>query len=106
MNHLVIAHGKPKREVYTDPLQPKPPRSHWFPWLAREAARRGVSANIPAFPEPYAPDYKKWADIFNPIRIDRQTGVVGFSAGGGLHFGGFLNILMFRLKSCYGWTMA
>ena len=60
MNKAIILHGKPKRERYFDESQPKPHEANWLPWLGEKLAEQGIEVNIPAFPEPYAPDYQNF----------------------------------------------
>jgi uncharacterized protein len=83
MNNVLILHGKPKKERYLDPAQPKPHQANWLPWLAEQLEQRGVAAAIPAFPEPYAPDYESWRSTFEQYQVSEHTGIVGHSAGAG-----------------------
>lgn len=81
MKNALILHGKPSRERYENPDITKPHDANWLPWLKAELGKKGVSAAIPAFPRPYAPNYELWRQVFEKHEIDEETGIVGHSAG-------------------------
>jgi predicted alpha/beta hydrolase family esterase len=81
MQTVLFAHGKPPRERYEDPTIPKPHEAHWFPWAKRQMSLRGIEARVPALPNPYYPIFSDWKDAFPTHTVDRDTGLVGFSAG-------------------------
>ena len=83
MKNALILHGKPKKERYLDPEQPKPHQANWLPWLAEQLEVRGVTTEIPEFPQPYAPDYNRWRTTFEQHTVTNHTGIVGHSAGAG-----------------------
>lgn len=81
MTNALILHGKPTRERYENPNEPKPHEANWLPWLAGELARRGIRTAIPAFPEPYFPRFDQWKEVFEEHEVNKDTVVVGHSAG-------------------------
>lgn len=81
MKNTLILHGKPTRERYENPEIPKPHKANWLPWLSAELGKRGVVTAIPAFPEPYAPNYDTWSELFDRYGVDQETSIVGHSAG-------------------------
>lgn len=83
MKNALIFHGKPKKERYLDPNQPKPHEANWLPWLAAELNQRNIVATVPDLPEPYAPNYQAWWDRVKRYDINENTGLVGHSAGAG-----------------------
>lgn len=83
MKNAVILHGKPKKEKYLNLNLPQPHQANWLPWLAEQLEQHGIHTAIPAFPDPYAPDYRKWAETFERCHVDENTGLIGHSAGAG-----------------------
>ncbi len=81
MKNAILLHGKPTRERYEDPSEPKPHEANWFPWLGRQLAARNVDVTIPALPQPYFPIYQAWKEVFEANHVDQHTCLVGHSAG-------------------------
>lgn len=81
MKNAVLLPGKPTRERYENPLEPKPHEANWFPWLGRQLEARGVSVAIPAFPKPYFPVYADWQPVFEQNPVGEETVLAGHSAG-------------------------
>ena len=81
MKNAVILHGKPTRERYENPEEPKPHEANWLPWLGRQLSSRGIATSIPALPKPYFPVYEEWGEIFEENRINEETALIGHSAG-------------------------
>jgi predicted alpha/beta hydrolase family esterase len=82
MNSLILVPGKPTRERYENPKEPKPHKANWFPWIANEAGKVGICASIAVMPRPYYPVYDAWKSVLESLGpIDENTGFVGHSAG-------------------------
>lgn len=81
MRNAIFLHGKPTRERYDNPSEPKPHVANWFPWISKQLENIGVEVSVPALPMPYFPVYKDWRRVFEGQRIDEQTVLVGHSAG-------------------------
>jgi predicted alpha/beta hydrolase family esterase len=81
MKSAVIVHGKPPRERYENPEEPKPHEANWLPWLGRQLSDRGVEVSIPVLPVPYFPVFRDWESVFQKNSISQETGLVGHSAG-------------------------
>jgi predicted alpha/beta hydrolase family esterase len=81
MKNAIILHGKPSRERYENPAEPKPHEANWLPWLGRQLSARGVTTTIPAFPKPYFPVYEEWQRVFETNDAGPETGLIGHSAG-------------------------
>jgi len=82
MKKVIIVHGMPSKESYEASGRIAGAK-HWMPWLVSELAKAGIEAHHPEMPEPYAPDYEKWSQVFELFNIDENTMLVGHSAGGG-----------------------
>ncbi len=81
MKNTVILHGKPTKERYFDPAQPKPHETNWFPWIGKKLAQIGIEVSIPPLPQPYFPEYEAWRAVFENEKVNQETGLVGHSAG-------------------------
>ena len=87
MENAIIVHGKPTRERYENPAEPKPHVANWLQWLGGQLRRAGVaSVAVPAMPLPYFPVYKDWLHTFETTvesvgPITENTILVGHSAG-------------------------
>lgn len=79
----IIIHGICDEHEYFDMDFPSPSNAHWLPWLQQKFLRSGVLCQILEMPKPYAPVYEDWATTFEQLKIDRETIIVGHSAGCG-----------------------
>lgn len=58
------------------------PDKHWFPWLAQELQRLGVTCERLAMPDADHPTPEKWlAHLEKHVQVDEQTVLVGHSLG-------------------------
>jgi predicted alpha/beta hydrolase family esterase len=83
MKNAVLVHGMPSKEDYFDQGLLSESNSHWFPWLQKQLLIKNILTQTPEMPEPYKPDYEKWAREFERYDIGPQTLLVGHSAGAG-----------------------
>lgn len=81
MKNAILIHGKPSRERYENPKEPKPHVANWFPWIGKQLSSRGIEVVIPAMPKPYFPVYAAWKQIFERHAVTSETALVGHSAG-------------------------
>lgn len=83
MKTAVIVHGMPLKEEYYNPDSPAQSNKHWIPWVQRQLILKGVLAQALEMPEPYEPVYQKWLSVFEQMKIDEETILIGHSLGGG-----------------------
>jgi len=59
------------------------PEVNWFRWLQRELAADGIAVEIPALPDPQAPDRDAWVAAARAAigAVDGETVIVGHSLG-------------------------
>ena len=69
--------------MYFDPMTASPSNYHWIPWLQKQLLLKGVLAQAPEMPTPYAPDFAAWRETFERFRVDDATTLIGWSGGGG-----------------------
>jgi predicted alpha/beta hydrolase family esterase len=73
----------PLRQMYFDPTTASPSNYHWIPWLQKQLLLKGVVAQAPEMPTPYAPEFDAWRETLERFRVDEATTLVGWSGGGG-----------------------
>jgi len=84
MKNAILLHGKPKREKFEDPRQPRPAVDHYHLWAADQFAKRGITTYMPTLPRPYDPSYEDCAAFITALPINPESIVVGRSMGAGL----------------------
>ncbi len=77
MVNCVIVHGIDfsRREM---PVNER----HWLSWLRDELIKRGIPTTNPLMPAPWEPDYEAWKEEFERQEVDKNTILIGHSAGG------------------------
>jgi len=80
--NCIIVHGSNSTEASSKKGLPENER-HWKPWLKEELEKRGIAVSNEPYPEDWAPNYEKWKKIFENNKIDKNTILIGHSAGGG-----------------------
>lgn len=83
MKRTIIVHGMPSKEEYLNKSVDSPSNCHWLPWLQKQLLVNNILAQTPEFPEPYHPVYEEWKKVFEQMGIDKETHLVGHSAGAG-----------------------
>ena len=83
MQTAIIIHGMPSKEEYYDPRRRSTSRGHWIAWLQRQLILKEILTQTPEMPEPYAPVYEKWSEVFGQYAIDKDTILIGHSYGAG-----------------------
>lgn len=79
--NCVIIHGCPgNKEKSLDPAT-RTYDKHWLPWARQELELKGVKTAMPLMPEPWAPNYEKWKEVFNKEKVDENTILIGTSCG-------------------------
>jgi len=78
--NVVIVHGS--NDDKEEGLEiPRENERHWKPWLKRELEKRGIEVSNELYPEDWQPDYKNWKAVFEKNKIDKNTVLIGHSAG-------------------------
>jgi len=78
--NCIIVHGSNSTEKESKKDPPENER-HWKPWLKKELEKRGFKISNELYPEDWLPNYEKWKKIFEKNAIDKDTILVGHSAG-------------------------
>lgn len=82
MNQAIIIHGMLSRDDYFSAAD-SPSNTHWLPWLQKELCLKGILAQTPEMPTPFAPVYEEWKREFEKLSPNENTLLVGHSCGGG-----------------------
>jgi len=80
MKNVIIVHGSNSTEKRAKEF-PLENERHWKPWLKRELEKRGFEVSNRLYPEDWNPDYEKWKKVFEKNKIDKNTILIGHSAG-------------------------
>ena len=83
MKKAIILHGMPPRDEFFSSEFPSPSNRHWIPWLQSQLIRKDILTQTPELPKPYAPEYGAWKAVFESLKPDDQTILIGHSCGGG-----------------------
>lgn len=83
INTAILLHGVCDHHEYYEMDFPSPSNAHWFPWLQQKLLRSGILCQTLEMPQPYAPDYNKWAAVFSTQNVGISTHIIGHSAGCG-----------------------
>jgi len=81
MKNAIIVHGKPSREKFENPDLFDPSDSMWIPRVKHQLTLNGFFAVAPDMPKPYDPHYGSWKKELTRYDIDRDTTLIGYSAG-------------------------
>lgn len=83
MKQTIIIHGMPDKEEYYSYDKPSSSNKHWFPWLQKELAVRDEISQALEMPKPYFPIYKDYCEVFEQMKISKETTLIGHSCGAG-----------------------
>ena len=82
MKNCIILHGCPLNiEKARDPER-RMYDKHWMPWLKNQLEEKGIEVSVPLMPNPWSPNYESWKNEFDKLKIDKETILIGHSAGG------------------------
>jgi len=74
ISNIVVVHGG---NVEKD----KEYNKHWMPWLKKELDKRNINSVFPQMPVDSKATYEKWKKIFEKIKVDKNSILVGHSRG-------------------------
>ncbi len=83
MKTAIILHGMPLKDEYYDDEAPSPSNHHWLPWVQKQLLLKNILAQTLELPKPYEPVYEEWAKVFNQLKVDDETILIGHSCGAG-----------------------
>jgi len=83
LENAIILHGACERAEYFSSEYPAQSNSHWLPWMQKQLLIRGIAAQTPEMPDPYAPDYNLWKRELERYDIGPKTLLIGYSCGAG-----------------------
>ena len=77
--NCIIIHGCPRKE--TDHPEIRTYDKHWIPWTKEQLDKQGISTEVPLMPEPWAPVYERFKEVFEKLHVDENTVLIGHSCG-------------------------
>jgi len=79
--NCIIIHGCPSNIEKAMNSQTRTYDKHWIPWTKKQLISKGINAETPLMPEPWAPDYSKFKKEFEKYSINEYTVLIGHSCG-------------------------
>lgn len=83
MKRAVILHGICDEEEYYSENEPSPSNNNWIAWLQKQLVLIGYDCQTPEVLNSYKGIYEDWKRTFELMNIDRDTILIGHSAGCG-----------------------
>ncbi len=83
ISNVVIVHGSPKEDRTKEKDYVPDSKKAWIGWTKKELDKKGVECVCPQMPTPWDPKYSEWKKVFEKIPINKDSILVGTSAGGG-----------------------
>jgi predicted alpha/beta hydrolase family esterase len=81
MKNAIILHGLCDDDEYYDSNEPSPSNNNWIPWLQKQLMINDYNCQTPEVPFSYRGIYKDWLSVFESFKVDRETILIGHSAG-------------------------
>lgn len=81
MSNCIIIHGcpsSPEDNVIADDTHHT---KHWMQWTAQQLREAGIPTETPVMPEPWSPNYERFAAAFEKQEINEDTILIGHSYG-------------------------
>jgi predicted alpha/beta hydrolase family esterase len=83
MNQTILIHGAPYEKEFYDATKPSPSNGVWLPWLQKQFALKNELCQVLEFPRPFDPIYEEWVKVFEQLKFNEETTLIGHSCGGG-----------------------
>lgn len=84
MKQVIIIHGRPDSDEFSNPGVPSPSNAHWFPWLQKQLIMQGELCQALEFPfKNEEPFYPEWVEVLESCKINTDTTLIGHSCGAG-----------------------
>ena len=83
LKKAIILHGICDEQEYHDANQPSPSNNNWIAWLQKQLMIKGFDCQTPEVPYSYKGIYEDWKRTFERMEIDKETILIGHSAGCG-----------------------
>ena len=82
MNVIIIHGSNPRDKEKLSKGEPPQNEKHWIPWVKEKLKEKGIKVYTPLMPENWNPKYKDWRKEFEKLDINKNTILIGHSAGG------------------------
>lgn len=84
MKQIILIHGRPDSDEFTNSNIPSPSNAHWFPWLQKQLIMNDILCQAPEFPfHNEILEYDEWKSILQKFTQDSDVVLVGHSTGAG-----------------------
>ncbi len=82
MKKVIILHGWTNGDISSFPEYLPDSEANWMGWIKRKLENLSYEAHTPFIKNGYKADYKEWKKQIEPLKIDEDTILVGWSSGG------------------------
>ncbi|MCW8966335.1 MAG: alpha/beta hydrolase [Candidatus Pacearchaeota archaeon] len=81
--NIILIHGSNKNDRENTIKYNLPPQNKrdWIPWLKQEIEKINIKIETPLMPENWSPNYNKWKNQLEKLQINKNTILIGHSAG-------------------------
>lgn len=79
---VIILNGWTKGDISNIPAYLPTSTENWMGWTKAELEKLGYSVEAPFLKDAYKQEYQDWRDQLSSIKVDEQTTLIGWSAGG------------------------
>lgn len=80
--NVILVHGSNSSEKEAKKGKAENER-HWKPWLKAQLESHGIKVSNELYPKDWNPDYLEWKKLFEKNIINKESILIGHSAGGG-----------------------
>jgi len=82
MNVIIIHGSNPHDKEKLAKGEPPQNKRHWIPWIKEKLEKKDIKVNTPLMPKNWNPKYEEWKKEFEKLDINKETILIGHSAGG------------------------
>ncbi len=79
--NCIVVHGCPPDRESAMNFETRTYDKHWIPWIKRALIANGIKTYVPQMPEPWEPEYLKYAEEFEKYEVNESTILIGHSCG-------------------------
>ncbi len=83
IGNVVVVHGSPKEDRTKEKDYVPDSKKSWIAWIKKELDKKGINCVCPQMPTPWKPRYIEWKKELEKIKINKDSVLIGTSAGGG-----------------------
>lgn len=79
--NCIIIHGCPRNEKKAADPKARDHDKQWLSWTKNQLTQKNIPTKIPLMPEPWKPNYQKFKEEFEKLKITKDSVLIGHSCG-------------------------